>query len=835
LNGTCAAISAALLLTTGGCSTESAPPSATGSKEAALSFSSMGKMDSLLHVLVNKGVTVSGAQKAFPKKLLGVKVGSVQGKQEVLVDVLIQGAASAIPKLTQMGATIRTVTPSGIMTATVPLSKIQAMAALADVDRMEAAKRMRIYNDNSNALTTSPAGTSVGMNNARSTKGAGVIVGVIDTGLDWTHKDFIKDATEAGSAPETRILSFWDQTDTADDMPPTTEGFTYGHQYVTADFNNALQNFDNTWNPSTNTFGPVNLAGYPIKAAARDTNGHGTHVTGTAAGDGSGSGKVGVAPQADIIFVKFDFDNVAGRNTDAAIIDAVSYVFKKAAAAGKPAVINMSLGTDYGPHDGTSLEERGIDDLTGPGKVVVVAAGNPGANNWSTSLKWGYALHGQGKLNVDAMTFRFPQYVVSATDDDYVFFDVWYKAGNKCRVTVTTPGGKTYPPTGSQFKNTWITGSAYNGFNTAEGGILVGNGGDQLDWGTTNGDHEAYIEISDVFGTAPAVGTWTIKLIPASSNSTCAGTYHAWYGVSDNIVKGWQNESVKSPTPLFGGRQSDNAMTIGSPASASKVIAAAAYMSRDSWTYAYGSECQPESSGLQTYATYPISYYDAYALGELAYFSGRGPRRDGVLKPEIATPGVGIASSFSHFVRQQEWPKKCDDYWTGGTYHFGTNRVLPNLEANVLQGTSMATPNATGAVAALLEQKKDLKDACLRQIFASSARHDAATDAFAFAASSAFTDTDPGAGPGKPNNDWGYGKFDIAAALSALTSYPTCTSSCASNTDCLAGQTCKLASDPCGCNTCTAAPTCAPTGATCASNPDCCSGVCGGKRNKVCK
>lgn len=52
-------------------------------------------------------------------------------------------------------------------------------------------------------------------------------------------------------------------------------------------------------NPAESTFGPL-AAGYPIRATARDTDGHGTHVAGSAAGDGSGSGFAGGAPEADL-------------------------------------------------------------------------------------------------------------------------------------------------------------------------------------------------------------------------------------------------------------------------------------------------------------------------------------------------------------------------------------------------------------------------------------------------------------------------------------------------------------------------------------------------------
>lgn len=786
------------------------------------------KLDVMLTVLLDRGLGQAG--RAMPGQLMRTRAGTFEGQDDVFLDVLIEADPAAVGKLVDLGATIRTVTSSGIMTASAPLSRIRAMAALAEVARIEASRSVKLYNDVSNGLGVTPGGLRYGMaNTERARTGAGVVVGIIDTGIDWTHGDFIRDDTEGTAAPRTRVRYYWDQSDRGDDRPPA--GFTIGHEYTAADLDAALADHDNSWDPATNAFGPL-AEGYPIRASARDVDGHGTHVAGTAAGDGSASGRMGVAPDADIIMVKFDFDG--DRNTDANIVDGINYIFTRAAELGKPAVINMSLGSDYGPHDGTTLEERGIDDLAGPGRVVVVAAGNPGAANWSPQLRWGYALHGQGALGSEPFTFRFPQYVPSGDGDDYVFFDVWYPAGNKCRVKVTTPSGATYPP--SSARTAWVTGSSFTGYDTAEGAILVQNGNDPLGVGSDGQDIDAYVEVSDYWGTPPAVGTWTFELVPADKRSTCAGTYHAWYGASDGVIAGLRDEPTRDPTPRFGGRESDNRVTIGNPASADEVIAAAAYMSRDAWAFAYGVQedmCLADSTPLlQRYNEGVLDYYDPFAVGELAGFSARGPRRDGALKPEIATPGVGVASSLSHFTRQLEWQDRCVSYWDGGPYHYGTNRVLPGDEAAVLQGTSMACPNATGAIAALLEAKPDLGDRCLRQVFAETAAHDPATDVFQDEALSPRTDTDPAAGPGLPNNDWGHGKLDIAAALAFLDAYPACAAGCLEAADCGAGSTCRVPADPCGCGTCQA---CKAAKATCTADDECCSGVCAGKQHKVCK
>jgi subtilisin family serine protease len=691
---------------------------------------------------------------------------AVAGHEQVFVSVILEARPTVLPFLHGLGAEVNSVLSQGYVTANVPVSALRSLEGRDDVGRIEPGQRVHMMNDLSNALIETSPGVWAGMNNPSTHDGTGVIVGVVDSGLDWTHGDFVDDATG-----QSRILYYWDQSDVDDDRLPSGTGwsFTYGHEYTKADFDGALAVCAD-WDPLTNTFGAVDDPACPIKVSAGDFDGHGTHVTGTAAGDGSASGYVGVAPGADIVFVKFDFEG--DRNTSASIVDAVNYIFKRAAALGRPAVVNMSLGSDYGPHDGSTLEERSLDALIGAGKVVVVAAGNPGANNWSGPLAWGYSLHGNGVMGTDPVTFRFPTYTPDTTGEgSYVFFDLWYGGSETCRVRVTTPSGKVYPPSFSgSYKNTWKTGQPYYGFNTTEGAIFVGNGGDQLGWSTNDGDHELYVEISDYYGVDPKKGTWKIEIVPLTVPE--GGRYDAWYGVSSDVVRGWRAEATpRQATPLFGGRQSDNAVTIGSPASASRIIAAAAYTTRASWTY-YDPTTDQASTTPQSYAAAPIGYYDPFAVGELAYFSARGPRRDGVLKPEIATPGVGIASAFSHYTRQVEWPDRAVPYASGGPYHFATNRVLPNLEGAILQGTSMACPNATGAVALILQAAPYLDDNGLRTVFDASARHDTATDTWQYVAQTAATDTDAGAGAGLPNDDWGYGKMDLAASIAFAPTIP---------------------------------------------------------------
>ena len=176
--------------------------------------------------------------------------------------------------------------------------------------------------------------------------GSGVIVGVIDSGVDFSHPDL------QDSVGNTRIKYLWDQTLPVDVNTPS---YGYGQE----------------WNAAGIDAG--------LAAAHNDIsyNGHGTHVTGVAAGNGLASGTYkGVAPQADIIFVAFDFSSF----NPTVMTDAVDYIYNKANLLGKPCVINASLGDYYGSHDGQDLQAQIISNMIDAqaGRAFVAAAGNAG-------------------------------------------------------------------------------------------------------------------------------------------------------------------------------------------------------------------------------------------------------------------------------------------------------------------------------------------------------------------------------------------------------------------------------------------------------------------------
>ncbi len=678
-------------------------------------------------------------------------VKTVNNNKVTFAHLFIEGKVKALPALKALGVEINTVTSSGIMTAIAPLGKIQAIAAMADVTRIHMATSVKLHMDKS----AGPGGVNIPdmAKDRLDQAGEGVIVGVIDTGIDFNHPDFL-------IAPnDSRVLAIWDHTLDPGDVSFTASnpaGFTYGTVCDTDMINaGTCQHLDN--------------------------HGHGTHVAGTSAGNGNGAfytgdtypdgttvgPYTGLAPKAKLVIVKFDFENVKDRNTTTAIVDGINWIFQTAAAANMPAVINMSLGSDYGPHDGSTPEERGIDDLTGPGNIVAVSAGNSAVEyNLNAWKLWGAPIHGSGNFSTsNDITFDLSEYTPTA-GDDYVFFDIWYPGASTCRVQITTPSGAVYPPyLNRNYRTLWATGGQAGGFATPDGVIYVENTTGEIAWDSDSGDNNIYIEISDSSGTNPGAGQWKIELIPLSG----ADDYQAWQGYSSSIGTNYFYYD--------GGNLSDSISTIGKPATASSVISIGAYQTKNVWP---AREYVSDEEGdwifkWQAYGEEPITYYDPYYLGDLAFFSSRGPDRNGNIQPFISAPGVGIVAALSQTA--------LDD---GSSYTDNYYKKYDRVEwmgmYTTMQGTSMSCPHATGSIALLLEKAKDgglaPTPAEVKDYLQAGAKVDG------------FTDAEPtGAAP---NNDWGHGKIDVTGSLAVIPGNDPCTddASCDDNNVCNGAETC---------------------------------------------
>jgi len=600
------------------------------------------------------------------------------GQTRVGVFIRLRDRGRALAELRAAGAEIGTVA-GGIATARVPLDALERLGSSHEIERIEAARLLRVRND-SGVVDVRADGVRRRVDAAwLGSAGQGVIIGVYDTGLDYRHEDF-RDA-----AGRTRVLGLWDQTAQAAAAPP---GYGYGAYCP----------------PETLQDGSCEQI---------DSNGHGTHVAGTAAGDGSAGSTpfryAGVAPTADLLIVKggngtFETDR---------IVDGVAWIFERAGQLGRPAVVNLSLGSIAGPHDGSALFEQMLDALSGPGRIITVAAGNDGSNGNNVPAQPVLPLHVSGTPlpgSPAEFTFEVPAYTARSGEcNDFVLLELWYEDGDRFDFTVVRPDGSTVSAAHQE--------SVFQDHSAGSVWILA----DTLAYDEIpNGDHPVLLLVTDCpsgpVGSGqigpPAAGTWTVRV-----TAQAPGTGQPFHGWITNTQFG------TSALPAVGRNGFDNRYIIGSPGSAREVVTVAGYVTRTCLTDTGATFCSaiPEANG------------------DIASFSSPGPTRDGRAKPDIAAPARLVISALSRNAVPD------------------SRLLLPDGVHWALQGTSMATPHVTGAIALLLQADPTLTPADVKRILGSTARQDS------------FTTRTYAGGAGTPADWWGAGKLDVTAALGSIT------------------------------------------------------------------
>lgn len=609
----------------------------------------------------------------------------------VRVRTLVRLGPGGEGALLRAGATIGT-RADDIVTALVPLDAIPGLLTHSGIRVMEAATSLRPLawlppRPHQSDRAQPPAATTqandsvtadAGFDRVRSRvgerwqglAGQGAIIGIYDSGLDLAHDDFLHPDGRS------RVLFAWDQASPGSGPGAAGEHtFAYGTECT-----------------------PQQIDGGECRMV--DRVGHGTHVAGTAAADGSATGLgrpawrfAGGAPAADLIVVKGgDSEFTADQ-----LVDGVAYVFARAEAMGRPAVVNISLSSQVGPHDGTTLLEQALDALSGPGRIIVSGSGNAGDHRNTFPEAANGPNHAEATAGPSGIVHnvRVPAYVPAPGEvNDGVLLELWYGGTDSLAITVRSPGG--------DHALTVATGDSATLFTPA-GAIAVLNAVDGPAPG--NGDHAALIGIVDGDAEQPPLsGPWQIEVTAMAVHE--GGRYHVWLTAAT-----FDGEEL---TRLEG--RTTNRYLVGVPASATRVLAAGAHVTKHDWL---GVGEQPQS--------FPIRE----RLGDIAYFSSPGPRRDGVSKPDLTAGGKIVISALSRDAELWdpfEWLVESDSVHAG------------------LLGASMASPQLAAAVAILLQLEPTLTPEQARDAL----RLSAATDAFV---------------PGTlPDPAWGAGKLDVAAA-----------------------------------------------------------------------
>lgn len=314
------------------------------------------------------------------------------------------------------GATISTDNGETIVTGRIPVSRVEAVRTQPFVKSLKASQRLQPTLDQTIAETGAARDRLPGGNLADG--GRGTIVGIIDFGCDFAHENF------RNADGSTRILAIWDQRGPSGPSSP----FGFGKLHTRDAINAALR--------QPNPYTALGYGPRPDSGTVRGS--HGTHVMDIAAGNGRGSGVPGVAPNADIIFVEAAASDIPFSGPTAIdksfgdsvqLLEAVKFIFEQ--AGDRPCVINASLGTNGGPHDGSTLVEFGIDKLLteAPNRAMCIAASNSFADG----------IHAAGTVTAGGSTdvvWNVPS--LDATSNE---LEIWYPGVDRFGVEVIAPNG----------------------------------------------------------------------------------------------------------------------------------------------------------------------------------------------------------------------------------------------------------------------------------------------------------------------------------------------------------------------------------------------------------
>jgi subtilisin family serine protease len=515
-------------------------------------------------------------------------------------------------------------------------------------------------------------------------KGAGVIVAVIDTGIDIFHESF---KTAGG---QTRILELWDQSATTGGSAPPA-GFTAGGRvYNSVQINAAL------------------TAGPPF--ASVDTNGHGTHVAGTAAGNGRQDDRcsnpghyVGVAPEAGLVVVKaIALPAPASGDTREALRWCAQAGARHAlAGVSKPVVINCSFGSDLGAHDGNDYSDVSIDRILRPtglpvpaGLAVVCSAGNEGFGSTHDSGTLGPT--GQPAATA-TVSFYMP--ANSSTPDPIA---IWYDGVGSITVTVTAPASTAFP--GTNTTGAFAPGGTGSPFTI--GGMQVSITSPTAGSAAHGNKKEINLSISATNGRRMRDGVWTLTLVNTAAVVANYDIYSSSSHTDGYPVFRLPTDSGDPPA-----RRRNN--TVSSPGMGRNAITVANYSGNE--------------------------IVDSSSRGPVAFPPGTP---SGEVKPTIA--GLGSAVTASRSRDDTDVPSSCCD-----------QKVVDKT------GTSMSSPHVAGLVALMFEKNRLLTFEQVRGHL----QHSARQDGIPAAEAPVIIDPLPGIRWG---NIWGAGKVNAQAALAEM-------------------------------------------------------------------
>ena len=387
--------------------------------------------------------------------------------------------------------------------------RIEALASLPEVEFVEKPKSLYFQVDVGRQVSCIDAVQEAPYD----LTGRGVLVGIVDSGIDLANPDF---RNEDGT---TRVAALWDQAD---------------REYTAKEINDFL-NAEGTGQPAVQQ---------PLSA---DSSGHGTAVAGIAAGNGRGSeGRRyrGAAPESELVIVKMKSPQPGGFPRTTELMTGVDYLIRKAQEMRMPVAVNISFGNTYGPHDGSSLVEQYLNDVSAIWKnVICIGTGNEGTA----------AGHAAGIVSDEEETVQ--ELAVQEREQPFGL-QIWKSYTDEIDISIISPAGEQAGPfrekTGAQ---RYLTGSTE----------LLVYYGEPKPYSVRQEIFIAFIPMRDYVDS----GVWQIVLTP---RLIVAGTYQMWLPAQAAL-----NVGTAFLTP-------DGMSTLTVPSTAARAVTVAAY---DGRTFSY--------------------------------------------------------------------------------------------------------------------------------------------------------------------------------------------------------------------------------------------------------
>ncbi len=369
--------------------------------------------------------------------------------------------------------------------------------------------------------------SSVQTANPTGYSGKGILVGIIDSGIDFTHPDF---RNPDGS---TRIVALWDQTldpPVSDSNASLVPSAVYTAETINASI----------------------LASTPEErfslCPSVDLSGHGTHVAGIAAGNGSASAGLfrGVAYEASLIVVKLGAPYALGFPSTTQLMRAVDFCVRESLRLQMPLALNLSFGNTYGSHSGTSLLETYLNFAATQNQCSIsVGSGNEGIGDGHTG----------GMLSTDqsqTVEFAISDYSTSLS------IQLWKAYEDDLLISVTGP-----TPRASFLL---FPSSGISRHRLGQTSVLV-NYGEPSPYSIFQ---EIYMDFTPELDYLDA-GIWTITLIPRKIQN---GTWEMWMPASAVRNSGTRFLTSTVATTLTIPSTASAAITVGAYDSATDQLAA---------------------------------------------------------------------------------------------------------------------------------------------------------------------------------------------------------------------------------------------------------------------